>query len=150
MLTPKALKIVLVSRCQPKGHGSRPGLVQSQVANKYGPGRESCDPLCAKQVTNYTGRPALDAFRYYEALARVYLRGPNPKFQKSCDPLGAKQVAYFPEALFLFPRPALQCLFASKNQDMRQIPWRKAGRRISSSHGFGLRPALQGPFPLKT
>ena len=51
-----------------------------------GPGRESCDPLGAKQVANYTGRPALDAFRYYEALARVYLRGPNPEIQKKMRP----------------------------------------------------------------
>ena len=38
MLTQKVLKIVLVSRCQPKGHGSRPGLVQSQVAKNLGLG----------------------------------------------------------------------------------------------------------------
>ena len=65
-----------------------------------------CDPLCAKQVATYTGRPALDAFRYYEALARVYLRGPNPEFQKSCDLLCTTQVADFPEDL-IFPRDPL-------------------------------------------
>ena len=37
-LTQKVLKIVLVSRCQPKGHGSMPGLVQSQVAKNLGLG----------------------------------------------------------------------------------------------------------------
>ena len=84
----------------------RPPRSQRHVAKTSGTGRESCDPLCAKQVANYTGRPALDAFRYYEALARVYLRGPNPKFQKSCDPLCAKQVADFSEALN-FPRDPL-------------------------------------------
>ena len=38
MLIQKVLKTVLVSRCQPKGHGSRPGLVQSQVAKNLGLG----------------------------------------------------------------------------------------------------------------
>ena len=38
MFSQKVLKTVLVSRCQPKGHGSRPGLVQSQVAKNLGLG----------------------------------------------------------------------------------------------------------------
>ena len=38
MMTQKVLEIVLVSTCQPKGHGSRPGLVQSQVAKNLGLG----------------------------------------------------------------------------------------------------------------
>ena len=86
--------------------GSRPGLVQSQVAKKIWTWPESRDPLCAKQVANYTGRPTLHASRHHEALARLYLRGPNPKFQNSCDPLCAKQVADFSEALN-FPRDPL-------------------------------------------
>ena len=102
------------------------------------------DPLCAKQVANDTGRPAFDAFGYYEALARVYLRGPNPRFQKKCDPLCAKQVAYFPEAL-IFPRDPLcsaRCLpksryaanplAQSRSQDFFK-PWIVAATRFAGT-----------------
>ena len=49
-------------------------------------------PALRKAGRKFTGRPSFDG---YEVTAKVWMRGPKPKFQTSCDPLCAKQVADF-------------------------------------------------------
>ena len=106
MLTQKVLNVVLVCRCQPKGHGSRPGFVQGQVAKNLGLGVRVATRFAQSRSQIILGGQLLMPFATIEVLSGLYLRGPNPKLQKSCDPLCAKQVADFPEAL-IFPRDPL-------------------------------------------